>query len=71
KRRNRGDTSTKLADDRRNKHKEDQEGGGGVMGQLVSYRGSSVRGRKVHPALLAEIGSDARWPSARSAFSFS
>lgn len=24
----------------------------GVMGQLVSYRGSSVRGRRVHPTLL-------------------
>ncbi|TGZ36181.1 hypothetical protein DBV15_07245 [Temnothorax longispinosus] len=97
--RNRGNTSAKLASDRRNEH---EDGGGervtmrrkmpkdgrgsfkrlrtrrsrcerelpvpgwrvcgtAIMGQLVSYRGSSVRGRKVHPVpLLAKIGNNAR-----------
>lgn len=43
----------------------------GVMGQLVSYRGSSVRGRRYTRLCSAEIGSDTRWSLVRSAFSFS
>ncbi|XP_011053168.1 PREDICTED: uncharacterized protein LOC105145373 [Acromyrmex echinatior] len=97
--RNGGNTSAKLASDRRNDHQDGRRKGQGtkrtdeglrllrdcehggpaanasyprlggayaiwvqlVMGQLVSYRGSSVRGRKVYPVpLLAKIGNDAR-----------
>jgi len=45
--------------------------GTSVMGQLVSYRGSSVKRRKVHQApLLAKIGNDARWQASALSFSW-